>query len=294
MDYVRSGAGTQDVGALERTILVVRAAGQSARSFGGRDLIAALESRFRSDGSISDQVNLTAFAILALRSAGVTPGPRTYAWLAGQQGGDGGFGYAGAASGTDPDDTGAALEALARPGGRAARARRRAVAYLRRVQDRDGGFPSQAGGVSNAQSTAWAIQGLEAVGVDPGSLRRSPLGYLRSLVSPGGRVSYARGVVQTPVWVTGEALMALEGKPLPVAAPPAPPVAASSGRGPAPARRGSPRVRLHPRTPPRRKAAAHRARRIPVRVGKSAAISGQFADAVGVVTAVALAPVGLG
>src|SRR6185312_13756437 len=40
MDYIRSGAGTRDVGALERTILVVRAAGQSARSFGGRDLIA--------------------------------------------------------------------------------------------------------------------------------------------------------------------------------------------------------------------------------------------------------------
>ena len=73
IDYVRSGAGSADAGSLERTILVARAAGQSARSFGGHDLIGALLRHLGANGSVSGQVNLTAFAVLALRSDGVDP-----------------------------------------------------------------------------------------------------------------------------------------------------------------------------------------------------------------------------
>ncbi len=226
--YIRANAGAlADAGSLERTILVIRAAGLEARSVGGRDLVAMLERRIRPDGSVSGQVNLTAFAVLALRAAGVFPPRRTLAWLVHQQNRDGGFGFGSHGSESDADDTGAALEALA--GQRVAAlatVRARAVAYLRRRQSRDGGFASLPGEVSNAQSTAWALQGLDAVGVNPSSLHRhgsvSPLAYLRGLIAPNGSVRYSRGVSQTPVWVTGEALMALEGKPLPltpVAAP---------------------------------------------------------------------------
>ena len=38
----------------------------------------------------------------------------------------------------------------------------------------------------------------------------SPLDYLRSLIAPDGHVRYSRGTDQTPVWVTAQALMALE------------------------------------------------------------------------------------
>ncbi len=167
VSYIARGAGTHDVGALERTILVVRAAGRSPRSFGGRDLIAALQSHVKGDGSISDQVNLTAFAILALHADGLAPSGRTLGWLAHQQDSDGGFSFAGREGSSDVDDTGAALEALA---GEHAPASviSRAVAFLRRQQGRDGGFPSQPGMGSNAQSTAWAIQGLQAAGVSAG------------------------------------------------------------------------------------------------------------------------------
>ena len=131
------------------------------------------------------------------------------------------------------------------------------MAFLRRQQNRDGGFPSQPGMGSNAQSTAWAIQGLDAAGVSPAGLHRggavSPLAYLDSLVAANGAVRYSRGVTQTPVWVTGEALMAMEGAPLPVAAPTPPPAPrargargarfelarAAAGRG-APVRRAGP------------------------------------------------------
>ena len=168
LGYLKATAGSaQDIGSIERTILVVRAAGLSARSFGGRDLVATLERHIRRNGSVSDQVNLTSFAVLALRSAGVPPTRRTLAWLVRQQDRDGGFSFAGAGSDSDVDDTGATLEALAGarvPG--AAAARSRAVTYIRGQQDRDGGFQSFPGAGSNAQSTAWAIQGLEAVGVE--------------------------------------------------------------------------------------------------------------------------------
>jgi energy-coupling factor transport system substrate-specific component len=223
--YIQRRASAADAGSIERNILVARAAGLSPSSFGGHDLVAMLRARLRGNGSVGGEVNLTAFGVLALRAAGVAVPGRTLAWLESQSDRDGGFGFAGRGGASDVDDTGAVLEALAGAHGRADHVRVRAIAYLRRRQDRDGGFPSQPGEGSNAQSTAWAVQGLDATGVDPATVRhggRSPLDYLRSLIGRGGAIQYARGDTQTPVWVTGEALMALAGKPLPLAPLPAP------------------------------------------------------------------------
>jgi energy-coupling factor transport system substrate-specific component len=312
MDYIRAGAGTRDVGALERTILVVRAAGQSARSFGGRDLVTELERHFRGDGSISGQVNLTAFAVLALRAdgAGSTVSSRTMRWLVRQQDSDGGFSFSGAGGSSDVDDTGAALEALAGDPG-AAGVRARAVAFLRHQQNRDGGFPSQPGMGSNAQSTAWAIQGLDAAGVSPAGLHRggavSPLAYLDALVAGNGAVRYSRGVTQTPVWVTGQALMAMEGTPLPIAAPaarpPASPAKPATSSHPTPtraARRSSaaPAAHISKRAPAhtnRRSGLGGRPGTRPTgSIARNQVLAGDFAQTVGVITAVVLAPVGLG
>ncbi|MEA2354422.1 MAG: energy-coupling factor transport system substrate-specific component, partial [Solirubrobacteraceae bacterium] len=81
----------------------------------------------------------------------------------------------------------------------------------------DGGFPLTPGGESNAQSTAFAIQGLLAAHRDPGRLPHgSALGYLRSLAGRGGSVRYSPRSTQTPVWVTAQALAALAGRPLPI------------------------------------------------------------------------------
>lgn len=211
--YLQAG-GENDPGSLERTILALSGGGMPA----GTET-AALARQVRADGSVSDQVNLTAFAILALKAARAPVPGRTVAWLERQQDADGGFSYATRGGGSDIDDTGAALEALAAAGAARAAAAGAAVRYLSRHQDGDGGFPQQPGQGSNAQSTAWAVQGLLATGADLGSLPHGdPDAYLRSLISPDGHVSYARGNNQTPVWVTAEALMALDGKPLPLAA----------------------------------------------------------------------------
>jgi Prenyltransferase and squalene oxidase repeat len=210
--YIESSESSNtDPGSIERTILVLRAAGLSAGS-----LVAALQHDIGSDGSVSNQTNLTSFAILALRAAGVTPPANTVSWLSAQQDADGGFNFATKGGQSDVDDTGAALEALAAAG---APVKSRALAFISHQQNGDGGYPSQPGGPSNAQSTAWAIQGLLASGTSTASLGR-PLGYLQSLTGPNGAVDYSKGNSQSPVWVTGEAMMALAGKPLPLAPPP--------------------------------------------------------------------------
>ena len=250
-----------------------------------------------------------------MRTDGDRSGPaRTLSWLARQQDRDGGFGFAGEGGSSDVDDTGAALEALA--GDRRAAAPRAARGRLpaspagpRRRLSR----PSP-GKSSNAQSTAWAIQGLDAAGV---SIRRHCTAAARLTAGLPGLADGANGAVatagasnQTPVWVTGEALMAMEGKPLPIAAPAPPPAPAQPATSPhaataagsaaqsAPHAAGAGAARRqacacarsgHTGTAPRRR------RLTPASpIARNQVLAGDFAHAVGVITALALAPVGLG
>jgi hypothetical protein len=225
LDSLRRESSTlQGLGDYERTILAARACGASAYSFAGRNLVAeVLRARGRDD-SFDHQVNLTAFAVFALRAVGHTPAyaaiREAAGWIERQQNGDGGFGFGARGSPSDIDDTAAALQALVDAGARNAHVLGAATGFLARSQNLDGGYPQQRGRESNAQSTAWAIQGLIAAGRDPGSVRRrgsrSPLGYLESLVSPGGSVRYSRTGAQTPVWVTAQALIALARRTFPV------------------------------------------------------------------------------
>jgi prenyltransferase beta subunit len=212
------------LGDAERTILAAAACGASSYSFAGRDLVAEVLKARDSDNSFEHLVNLTSFAIFALRAVGHSPSyPAIHdaaGWIEQQQNSDGGFSFGERGSSSDVDDTGAALQALAAAGARNAHVLDGAADYLIRSQNLDGGFPEQYGSESNAQSTAWAIQGLIAAGRHPGSVRRrgsrSPEGYLESLLAPGGSIRYSRISAQTPVWVTSQVLVALAGKTFPV------------------------------------------------------------------------------
>ncbi len=226
----------QGPGDLERTILALAAAHAPLG-----DLVSKLEHDQSTDGSFSGQSNLTAFAILALtathapsaahapaaaahasaaahaaaaahaRGAAHAPAAATAtAWLARQQNAGGGFSFAQRGGQSDVDDTAAAVEALVADGGPAG-AVKRALAYIDRAQNRDGGFPEQPGGPSNAQSTAWAAQALIAAKLPPRGLA-----YLERLTARSGAVAYAPGQAQTPVWVTAQALAALAGHALPI------------------------------------------------------------------------------
>jgi energy-coupling factor transport system substrate-specific component len=225
LDSLRGEVSTlQGLGDAERTILAVHACGASAYSFAGRDLVAEVLRARETDDSFDHLVNLTAFAIFALRAVGHSPGftpiREAAGWIERQQNADGGFSFGVQGSLSDVDDTGTALQALVDAGARNRRVLGAAADYLIRSQNLDGGFPQQYGGESNAQSTAWATQGLIAAGDSPGTVRRrgsrSPVGYLESLLAPGGSVRYSRTGAQTPVWVTAQALIALSGKTFPV------------------------------------------------------------------------------
>jgi ECF-type transporter family protein/prenyltransferase/squalene oxidase-like repeat protein len=214
----RDGRSVRDIGEIERTVVLLSAAGLSPRVFGGRDLVAAILAKRRGDGSIAGYVSYTTFGVLALRSAGASPGKKTVAWLVGAQNDDGGFAVA-PASTSDSDMTGATLQALAVVGRQRGAATRRAVAWLRANQNDDGGFGQFRGRPSNTQSTAYAVQGLVAADAGGATLTHA-LAYLRGLQRADGSVSYSATSNQTPVWVTAQALMALERRPLPLAAVP--------------------------------------------------------------------------
>ena len=123
-----------DLGELSRTILVLRAAGVSRRRSAGATSSASCSPQQRANGSFAGRVNTTAFAILAparrrpprprrrdpaRRGAGSPARPNT----------DGGFNFAGRGGPSGIDDTGAALQALARrrPRARHGRQARRAL-----------------------------------------------------------------------------------------------------------------------------------------------------------------------
>jgi energy-coupling factor transport system substrate-specific component len=212
---MRTARSMDDIGEIERTVLLARAAGLSARTLAGKDLVAAIERRRRGDGSIAGFVSYTTFGVLALRASGVPAGGATVRWLVSAQNEDGGFGVA-PTSTSDSDMTGAALQALAAVGRRRSGAARRALAWLRANQNDDGGFGQFRGRSSNAQSTAYAVQGLVAANAGGAALTRA-LGYLRRLQRGDGSVAYSGTSSQTPVWVTAQTLMALERRPLPLA-----------------------------------------------------------------------------
>jgi hypothetical protein len=93
--------------------------------------------------------------------------------------------------------------------------------------------------VINAQSTAYAVQGLVAAGVGPSAVRRggrSPLDYLASVQAADGHYRYSSSSDQTPVWVTAQAVLAANGaafplSPVPRRAVSAPAPASSAAQG---------------------------------------------------------------
>jgi Squalene-hopene cyclase C-terminal domain/Prenyltransferase and squalene oxidase repeat len=233
VDYLRSKAGElNSAGDFARTILALDGAGANPRAFGGRNLVEALAKRRRSDGSFEGWPGSTAFAIIALRASGATGGlGSSTSWLAKAENGDGGWGDTPGSPST-ADGTGATMQAI--PGSDAAR---RGLAYLRKAQRSGGGFPLGGSGDVNSQSTAWAVQGIIAVGTDPATVKaggKSAPEYLSSLQQADGHYSYSASSDQSPVWVTGQVLAATAGKAFPIT-----PVPRQAQSAPSPAPQGA-------------------------------------------------------
>ena len=92
--------------------------------------------------------------------------------------------------------TGAVIQALNAGGQhRHPRKQERGFAYIRGLQNADGGFPQfGSAGVSNVASTAWAVQAMWSAGIDPRGPgrpgRRDPLDYMGDRQRPDGSIQY--------------------------------------------------------------------------------------------------------
>jgi energy-coupling factor transport system substrate-specific component len=223
VDFLRSHLGeVEDAGDVARTILALEAVGVDPREFGGEDLVSRLLAQRRQNGSYQGWPASSAYAVLALRSADADDATAaTVAWLRKVQGEDGGWGNEPGGPST-AEITGGVLQVLT-PG---AEASDRALDYMRKAKRPNGGFAPGRNLSANAQATAWAVQGLLASGKDPAYFGdgKSSFAYLRDLQADDGHFLQAPGQEASPVWVTSDALVALSGNHLPIAAPPrAPP-----------------------------------------------------------------------
>jgi prenyltransferase beta subunit len=230
---------------LDRTLLVVDAAGTSPRDFNGVDLQARLLQREQLDGGFPHttgagaSVNDTVFAILALSplpgASGATQ--RAAEWLLAQQDADGSWpitcprSLCSQASG-EVDATAAAVQALdaVHLEGEPARSKQAALAkaleYLRAAQRAEhepsdpGGLPEvPSEGEANVASSAWAAQALWSDNVSPETWTfagGNPLTYMISMQQPDGHIRYRRGSDANPVWMTAYVLPAFSGVPLPI------------------------------------------------------------------------------
>ena len=165
----------------------------------------------RPSGAIGPTINSTAWSVLALRQARA-PVPRaTIRWLLVRQHPSGGWSWAPRGL-PDSNDTAAVVQALS-SGGLRGRPVTRALAFLRRHQNRDGGFELTDGRGSDTQSTAWAIQAFLAA---KAPVPRRATSYLLRMRRPDGSFRYSARYVTTPVWVTAQALPALARRPFPL------------------------------------------------------------------------------
>ena len=156
-------------------------------------------------------VNATIWTILALRQAGEPVPPELVRALLAAQRPSGGWSWLRGGA-PDSNDTAAAIQAL-RAAGVRGKPIDRAVAFLRRHQNRDGGFELVADRGSDAPSTAWAIQALLAAGREPGA---AAFAYLRRLQRPDGSVRYSARYDSSRLWTTAQVASALARRPFPL------------------------------------------------------------------------------
>jgi energy-coupling factor transport system substrate-specific component len=201
----------KEAGLTSPTDIALVALAEEALGQNADRLLARLRALQRADGSVGGLVNGTAWSVLAFRGSGTPVQARTIRWLLSRQTRVGGWGWS-ARGAADSNDTAAVVEAL-RSANVTGRPISRALGFLLRFRNPDGGFELTRGRGSDAQSTAWAVQAFAAAGKAP---PRGALAYLRRLRRPDGSFRYSTRYATTPVWVTAQVLPALARKAFPL------------------------------------------------------------------------------
>ena len=184
--YVQ-GAGNRVAEAGKAAMAAVEA-GRSARSFGGFDLVHIIRGYYNPLSGRYYQTWLYRhnLAVLGLVAAGdpVPDGARQT--LVQDQHASGGWGWAFGSGNPDVDSTGFTMYTIVAVGEPAdSTALARAAAYLRDIQFSDGSFPAIAANTAgNSNSTALALQGLIAAGVDPWQAPYARLNAAGAIITP--------------------------------------------------------------------------------------------------------------
>jgi hypothetical protein len=212
-------------------IQAVVAAGQDPTAFSASDvdLVARLGGYFvASTGAYGDGEAFTqALAIQGLVAAGAPVPPTAVQFLVNAQDSDGGWDYQDYANdpnaatdydASDTNSTAMVLMALDAAGDHARDAS--ALAWLATQQDKDGGFPYQAGAGSDPDSTALVVQAIVATGSDPMAATWTvggvtPLGYLEATQDADGGYTFP-GNAAPDAFTTSQVPPALERLALPV------------------------------------------------------------------------------
>jgi prenyltransferase beta subunit len=216
-EYAARGASTAG-----KLALGLAAADQDPRAFAGLNLVISMTATFDPASGAYGATNWDqAFAMLGLRAAGEAVPASAARLLKARANADGGWGFV-APGESDVDSTGLVLQALIAAGVPPSEAAIvDGLAYLDTAQNDDGGFPNAPitnnGDTSNADSTAFAVQGLLASGEDPLAVRwrpaaSNPISYLLGLQQPDGAFTFGG---QPSQLATQQVIPALAGRPFP-------------------------------------------------------------------------------
>lgn len=228
VSFLESKAGelAKSPGGAGKLLLAVSALSDTGRPFGPylpplggpKNLITAINATYDTNtGHYGKDTIGHAFAMLGLAKFG-GPGPKAAQYLESVQAADGGWSFAGdtKAGAADTNTTAVAIQALVAIGAekQSPNVISRAVAYLESQQNSDGGYPYQKGGEngsdSDANSTAYVMQALKALGKDT----TKPAQFLLSLQNASGAFRYQQAQADDNAGATYQAVSALLGATL--------------------------------------------------------------------------------
>jgi prenyltransferase beta subunit len=201
-------------GQLAKVLNAAIAAGADVKDFGGQRLVDDVLNTQQKGGLFGTGAFDHCLVTIALQNAGIDLPDGALDAILGGQNKDGGWGFmTGQAS--DTNTTGVCLQALALTN--TPDAIQAGLAYLKAIQNEDGGWPyqnpSDYGTDSDTNSTALVIQALIANGEDLDAWH-NPQDWLQSMQLDSGAFSFQKATPDENILATVAAIPALEGKPL--------------------------------------------------------------------------------